>query len=265
MSRILISGAAGSIGSELVRQLHKNNKLYCFDLNESGLADIMNEFDVPGRVGDVRNSETVRDIYSDFKPEIVYHAAAYKCVDMMEAIPLEAIMTNIIGTYNMIENAKKWECMKKFVFISSDKAVNSNSIMGKTKSVGESLIRNAGKGFISVRFGNVLDSRGSLLPTWRRQHKNGLPLTITDIRMERYFMTIPDAVSLVREASKQKEGLLIMEMGEKRKILDLKTELYGNYPHKIIGIRAGETLSEELMTVEEKKRAIKKGKFYFIK
>lgn len=262
--RILITGAAGSIGSELVRQLYKDNDLYLLDFNESSLYDLMLELHVPGRVGDIRDKYTVRDVFSDFKPQVVFHAAAYKCVNMMEAMPLEAIQTNVLGTYNLIDTAKRWECVERFVFISSDKAVHSNSVMGQTKRLGESLTRNAGKGYISVRFGNVLGSRGSLLKIWERQFREGKPLSITDERMERYFMSINEAVSLVLKASTEEEGLVIMDMGKSKKIIDLKHELYPDYPIEVIGIRPGETLTEELMTLEEKSRAIKNDKYWTI-
>jgi FlaA1/EpsC-like NDP-sugar epimerase len=262
--RILITGAAGSIGSEIVRQLYKDNSVYCLDINESSLYDLMEELGVPGRVGDIRDVRTVRDVFSDFKPQVVFHAAAYKCVNMMETVPLEAINTNVIGTHNIIDYAKRWECVEKVVFISSDKAVHSNSVMGMTKRLGETLTRNGGKGFIAVRFGNVLGSRGSLLKIWERQHAKGEPLTITDERMERYFMSIPDAVELVLKAAEMESGLVIMDMGQPKKIIDLKNELYGDYPYKVIGIRPGETLDERLMTIEEEQKAIKIDKFYVI-
>lgn len=262
--RILITGSAGSIGAELVRQLAPSNHIYCLDQNESGLADLMEELKVAGRVGDIRDEITIRDVFSDFKPQIVFHAAAYKCVNMMEVFPLEAIQTNIMGTHILVSTAKRWECVTKFINISSDKAVNSFSVMGQSKRMAESLVRNAGKNFVSVRFGNVMDSNGSLLRIWQRQHAKGLPLSITDVRMERYFMSIPEAVKLVLKAAKFESGLVIMNMGDKKKVIDLKKELYGDYPHKFIGIRPGETLSETLMTDEEKRRAVKNGEFYII-
>lgn len=267
--RILIFGAAGSIGSELTRQLYKNNKVYCVDFNEVALLELMNELDIKGRVGDIRNENTVKDIYSDIKPQVVFNAAAYKCVNMMEYVPLEAIQTNILGTYYLIEKAKKWECVEKFVFISTDKAVNSTSIMGASKRFGEIMVKNAG--FISVRFANVLGSRGSLIPIWQEQIDKQKPITITDERMERYMMTIEEAVDLVIKAAEVGKGgeIFVLDMGKSVNILDFAKKILKearlDNPIEHIGIRDGEVLSESLMTVEEEKRAIKNGKFFIIK
>lgn len=268
--RILITGGAGSIGSELVRQLYKRNKIYILDINESGIFDLTDELDsknVTGRVGDIRDYATVKDVFDDFKPQIVFNAAAYKHVPLMEYTPLEAIQTNVIGHHNLVHTARTWECVEKFIFVSTDKVVSSRSIMGATKRLSEVVTLNQGKGYIVVRFGNVLDSRGSLLSIWRRQHRAGQPLTITDARMERYFMSIPDAARLVIEAARMGNGgeIFIMDMGEKKNILKLKKELYPKYPHKIIDIRPGETLTEDLMFEEEKRRASKIGNFYVIR
>lgn len=268
--RILITGGAGSIGSELVRQLYKDNKIYILDINESGIFDLTDELSSPnvtGRVGDIKDYATVKDVFDDFKPQIVFNAAAYKHVPLMEYTPMEAIQTNVVGHYNLVHVAKTWECVEKFVFVSTDKVVSSRSVMGATKRLSEIITLNQGKGFIVVRFGNVLDSRGSLLSIWRRQHRMKQNLTITDARMERYFMSIPDAVSLLIEACNRGEGeeIFIMDMGEKKRIIDLKEELYPGYPYEIIGLRPGETLTEELMFEEEKPRASKQDKFYVIK
>jgi FlaA1/EpsC-like NDP-sugar epimerase len=267
--RILITGAAGSIGSELVRQLCKTNTVYGVDLNESGLADLMGELNFPGRVGDIRDDTTVRDIFSDFKPQIVYHAAAYKHVTAMELVPREAINTNIIGTLNLIENAKRWECVEKFVFISTDKAVQSTSIMGATKRVGEIIVRNQGKGFVVVRFGNVLGSRGSVIPIWQRQINQGKNITVTSPEMTRYMMTIEQAVDLVVQASEKGKGgeIFCLDMGEKINVLSLaKAIVKGTSTGiDIIGLRPGEQLTETLMSLEEEALAIKEGNFYVIR
>jgi FlaA1/EpsC-like NDP-sugar epimerase len=269
--RILITGCAGSIGSELTRQLSKNNKVFGIDINESGLFDIQQETKCFGRVGDIKDKNTVFDIFSDFKPQLIFHAAAYKHVPLMEKYPIEAIQTNILGTWNVISEAKRWECLEKFVFISSDKAVHANSIMGATKRMGEVMVKNQGKEFCVVRFGNVLGSRGSLITIWEKQINEGKPITITDEKMFRYFMTIEEACELVIKASIISKGgeIFILDMGKKIKILDLAKELIKNIgeniPIKIIGKREGEVLEEKLMFSEEEARAIKKDKFFIIK
>lgn len=270
--RIIVTGGAGSIGSELVRQLAQDNKIFILDNNETGAFDLAEELKQDGlwveaRVGDVRDKETVRDLFEDFKPQYVFHCAAYKHVTPMETYPLEAINTNILGTYNVMHEAKRWECLEKFVFISTDKVVNGQSIMGATKKVGEIMIRNQGKGFIAVRFGNVLGSRGSVIPLWQNQINKGKPITITDKRMKRYMMSIPEAVNLVIEASQVGKGgeCFILDMGKQVNILELAEKILGKNKIKMIGIRPGETLEEKLMTLEEEKIAIKKGRFYIIK
>lgn len=274
--RILITGGGGSIGSELVRQLCKHNKIFILDFNETATFDLTEELKLKGhwvycRVGDIRNKETVDDVFSDFKPEIIFHAAAYKHVTPMQNYPEEAVQTNIIGTLNLIRAAKRWECVKKFVFISTDKSIHSNSIMGATKRVGEIMVKNQGKGFIVVRFGNVLGSRGSVIPLWQNSINKGEPLNVTDERMERYFMTIPQACELVVEASEIGKGgeIIILDMGKPVNVLEVAKRVLeesgSNVGIKMIGIRPGETLNEKLMTEEEEKIAIKKGKFYIIK
>ena len=268
--RILITGVAGSIGSEIARQLAPNNHIYGVDINETGLYDLIGETGISGRVGDIRDENTVRDIFSDIKPHIVYHAGAYKHVTPMEWHPLEAIKTNIYGTYNIIHYAKVYP-VDKFVFISTDKAVDSHSIMGATKRVGEIMVRNQKKGFVVVRFGNVMGSRGSVIPIWQKQIDNGRSITVTDPNMERYMMTIPQAVELVIEAGRMGEGgeIIVLDMGKRHNILELAKRVVQesgtDTEIKMIGMREGESLVEEIMFEEEKKRAIKKGKFYVIK
>lgn len=274
--RILITGGSGSIGSELVRQLAPNNKIFILDQNETGAFDLREElkqegFWVHSRTGDVRDLLVVRDVFEDFKPQYVFHAAALKHVTPNEEYPLEAIQTNIIGTYNVMSESKRWDCLEKFVFISTDKVINSNSIMGATKRVGEIMVKNQGEKFIAVRFGNVLGSRGSVIPLWQKQIEEGKPLTITDKRMFRYMMSIPEACSLVIEAADTGRGgeIFIMDMGTPVNVLELAKEILGkaesNVGIKEIGIRPGETLDEKLMTEEEEKIAIKKGNFFIIK
>jgi len=269
--RILITGNAGSIGSELTRQLVKDNKVFGIDINESGFFDIQQETGCFGRVGDVKDKATVFDIFSDFKPEVVIVAHAYKHVPLMEKYPIEAIQTNIIATWNVISEAKRWECLEKFVFISSDKAVSSQSIMGATKRMGEMLTKNQGKGFCAVRFGNVLSSRGSLINIWEKQIKQGKNITVTDKKMQRYFMTIQEACQLVIEAAEDSTGgeIYVLDMGKPINIHKLAEKLVKDMQVdnkiEIIGIRDGETLNEGLMFEEESRRAIKKSKFFIIK
>jgi len=265
--RVLVAGGSGSIGSELVRQLAPNNKIFVLDNNESGVFDICNELSdywVKPRVGDIRDRDAIKDLFEDFKPQIVINAAALKHVIYSHLYPRDYIDTNIIGNLNLVEEAKRWECLEKFVFISTDKAVSSNSIMGCTKRASEIIVKCQGKGFCSVRFGNVIGSRGSLYTIWDKQVKEGKPITVTDKRMQRYFMTIQEACQLVIEAAEESVGgeTFILNMGEKKNIYELAKKY--NHPIEITGIRPGETLTEELMFEEEKERAIKKSKFFII-
>ena len=267
--RILITGGAGSIGSELCRQLFKTNRIYALDINEMGLHELKTDLGIPVRVGDIRNKETLRNVFDDFKPQVVFHAAAYKSVDMMEYVPEEAIDTNVKGTYNVLSYSKIYE-VDRFIFISTDK-VNTNSIMGSTKKLGEIMTRNSGKGYTAVRFANVMGSRGSLLEIWQRQINENKPITVTDEKMERYFMTIPEAVTLVTKATELGEGgeTICFQVGRPVKIIDLAKEIVQrlgrDIPIKIIGNRGGEALSEKLLTDEEERVAIKKGDFWIIK
>lgn len=272
---ILITGGAGSIGSELVRQLSPHNRIFILDINETGFFDLMNEekakgYWVHGRVGNIRDEDTLEDVFSDFKPDMVFHAAAYKHVTPMEWYPIEAVNTNIIGTTNLIKYAKKYE-VKKFVFISTDKAVQSSSIMGATKRVSEVITRNQGKGFVVVRFGNVLGSRGSVIPIWQKQIEENRPLTVTHPEMNRYMMTIEEAVNLVIQAAQMGTGgeIICLDMGKKIKILDLAKSILGKagLPEniKIMGLRPGEQMTEKLMYEEEEAVAVKEGNFFIIK
>jgi FlaA1/EpsC-like NDP-sugar epimerase len=269
--RILIAGGAGSIGSELVRQLCKDNKVFVLDISENayGLSQELSQqgYWVKPRIGDIRNKDTIQDLFEDFKPQIVINAGAYKEVPPLEIYPKEAIDTNVYGNYNLLHEAQRWECLEKFIFISTDKVVSSNSIMGATKRLSEIMTKNAG--FTVVRFGNVMGSRGSLIPIWQKQSDNGLPLTITDSRMERYFMTIPEACELVVKAIEDTKGgeIYIMKMGKKYNILELAKEIVKKTGQEIktIGMRPGETLTEELMFEEEKLKAEEKGNFWVIK
>lgn len=268
--RCIVFGGAGSIGSELVVQLAQANKVYIVDTNESALFDLTDSLkgDVWGRVGDIRDYKTIQDVFADFKPQIVFNAAALKHVPLMEYTPLEAIQTNVLGHYNLIHVAKTWECLERFIYISTDKVVSSNSIMGATKRLGEVITKNMGG--IVVRFGNVMGSRGSLLTIWQRQMDRGEPLIVTHEDMERYMMSIPEAVKLVLEATENgKPGeIWVMEMKKKHNIKRLAEKIIAetNYENgfEITGIRPGETLSEEIMFAEERARAVKRGSFWVL-
>ena|SRR3990167_342048 len=259
MSKILVTGAAGSIGSELVRQLHKDHTLYALDIDESGVHDLYVHFGVVGRVGDIRDYDTVDDVFADFKPDVVYHAAAYKHVETMEVVPLEAIKTNVIGTYNFLHCAKRYE-VETFKFISTDKVVNAKSVMGQTKKLAETMVIN--QGYTAVRFGNVLGSRGSVIPIWQRQMDEGKPLTVTHEKMERYLMSMEEAVKLVIEA--EGAGIWVLDMKKKVNILALAEQIAKGHPIEMTGRRPGETLNEKLMTEEEERSAVKQGNYYVL-
>lgn len=269
--RILITGMGGSIGSELARQLAPQNKIFGIDINETAVYRVREELKQKGywvhsRTGDMRNRATLSDVFEDFKPQIVYHCAALKNVTPSEEYPREAIDTNILGTDNVIAEAKRWECLEKFVFISTDKVVNAKCIMGITKKCAEGLVTRAGEKFVAVRFGNVLHSSGSVLEIWQKQHNAKQPLTVTDPKMTRYTMTIPEAVSLVIKAGeKGKNGQVwIMDMGEPKTILEMKRLFFPKDKYIVIGSRPGEAMEEKIMSQEEILVAKKKGAFYVI-
>ena len=281
-SCVLITGACGSIGSEIVRQVanYGASKIVLFDQAETPMHDISLEMkkDHPGAhielfMGDVRNRERVEEAFEKFRPRFVFHAAAYKHVPMMEINPSEAILTNVMGTRNVADLALKYN-VYKFVMISTDKAVNPTNVMGCTKRLAEiycqSLFCDAqrqGKKtqFITTRFGNVLGSNGSVIPIFRKQIAAGGPVTVTHKEIIRYFMTIPEACSLVLEAGCMGSGgeIYIFDMGEPVKIYDLARRmisLAGLKPDvdiKIeeIGLRPGEKLYEELLNDKEKTTA----------
>lgn len=265
---ILITGAAGSIGSEICRKisLYNYKKLILVDNAESALYDIQQEFrqqgleNIDAIVADVRNRNRIDQIFNQYKPKIIFHAAAYKHVPLMESNPFEAVSVNIGGTKNVADIAVK-HSVDKFVLISTDKAVNPTNVMGATKRIAELYATCLkGKGhtkFITTRFGNVLGSNGSVIPLFKRQIEKGGPLTVTHKDITRYFMTIPEACQLVLEAAAMGNGgeIFVFDMGEPIKIFNLATNmiiLSGlRYPEdidiKITGLRPGEKIYEELL------------------
>ena len=272
--RILITGAAGSIGSELVRQvlLFNPGQLVLVDQAESPLYEVELELknDFPLKsfeivIGDVRNEVRMRNVFNTFKPQLVFHAAAYKHVPMMEHNPAEAVMANIAGTKTVADLAVDFG-VEKFVLVSTDKAVNPTNVMGASKRVAEIYVQSLGNKnettrFVTTRFGNVLGSNGSVIPLFRKQIENGGPVTVTDPEVTRFFMTIPEACQLVLEAGAMGKGgeIFIFDMGEPVKIVDLAKkmiQLSGLEPDRDIkiqfsGLRPGEKLYEELLATSE--------------
>ena len=267
---VLITGAAGSIGAELCRQIARFRPaaIVGFDVAESPLFEIDGEMrhahsDVPffAEIGNVQNPARLGEVFRRHRPSLVYHAAAYKHVPLMEENPFEAIENNIFGTHNVARAAI--ECgVASFILISSDKAVRPTSIMGATKRVSELLLQslqNGGTQFIAVRFGNVLDSNGSVFPIFKKQIAAGGPVTVTHPDMRRYFMTIPEACQLVLQASAIGVGgqICVLDMGRLVKIVDLARhmiELAGLRPNvdikiEFTGMRPGEKLYEELTSI----------------
>lgn len=270
---VLVTGGGGSIGSEICRQLagHGVGKLIIFDIYENNAYSIQKQLeweypslDMEVLIGSVRNESRVEDVFKTYHPEIVFHAAAHKHVPLMEDSPNEAIKNNVIGTYLTAQMASRYHA-SKFILISTDKAVNPTNIMGASKRLCEMVIQMIGKRsateFAAVRFGNVLGSNGSVIPLFRRQIEHGGPVTVTHPDIIRYFMTIPEAVSLVLEAGAYaKNGeIFVLNMGEPVKIDDLARNmirLSGYEPDvdimiKYTGLRPGEKLYEELLMNEE--------------
>ncbi len=265
---ILVTGAAGSIGSELSRKLtkYKYKKLILLDIAESALYDLQQELKREGIqnfevvVADVRDAERVSYIFETYKPKIVFHAAAYKHVPLMENSPYEAVRVNVIGTKNIADFSVK-HGISKFVLISTDKAVNPTNVMGATKRVAEMYVNCLrGKGetkFITTRFGNVLGSNGSVIPLFKKQIEAGGPLTVTHKDITRYFMTISEASLLVLEAAAMGSGgeIFVFDMGKSVKIFELAKNMIFlsgfSYPEeidiKITGLRPGEKIYEELL------------------
>lgn len=270
---ILITGAAGSIGSELCRQLVQFSPklLAALDWSENGLFELDQELSGLSRsnnfrciISNIQDRSQVQDLVRKLKPHIIFHAAAFKHVPLLEEYVLEAIRNNIFGTENVAKIAYE-EGVEKFIFISTDKAVDPKNVMGATKLIGEHIITRlnnlGGTEYIAVRFGNVLESHGSVVPIFRKQIANGGPVTVTDSRMMRYMMTIPEAVQLVLQSVMIGNGgeILTLNMGEQIRIVELAQcmiQLAGFIPNedikiKLTGIRPGEKLEERLITSQE--------------
>lgn len=281
---ILVTGAGGSIGSEICRQIikfnprklillgHGENSIYTIDMELRQKVPLYSEI-IPV-IADIQDRNRIFDIVSEFKPNVIYHAAAHKHVPLMEYNPMEAVKNNIYGTKNVAEAADTFG-VDYFVMISTDKAVNPPNIMGATKRFAEMIIQNLAKSsntkFAAVRFGNVLGSRGSVVPLFKKQIAAGGPVTITDVRMTRYFMTIPEASRLVIQAGTLASGgeVFVLDMGEPVKVVDLARKLIrlSGYTEEEIGIietgiRPGEKLYEELMNESEKQSEVIYPKIY---
>ena len=271
---VLVTGGGGSIGSELCRQIATANpkQLIIFDIYENNAYDIQLELkhrhpdlNLVALIGSVRNTKRMNSVMKTYRPEIVFHAAAHKHVPLMEDSPNEAIKNNVLGTYKTSVAAAKYG-VNKFVLISTDKAVNPTNIMGASKRLCEMVVqmmdrRSEGTSFVAVRFGNVLGSNGSVIPLFKKQIAQGGPVTVTDKRVIRYFMTIPEAVALVLQASYYAKGgeIFVLEMGEPVKIDDMARNLIRlsgytpdvDIPVVYTGLRPGEKLYEEMLMREE--------------
>lgn len=281
---VLVTGAGGSIGSELCRQLANYNpgKLIALDIYENNVFYLQNELkeafpklDIVTLIGSVRDVSRLEYIFSTYKPDIVYHAAAHKHVPLMEGSPNEAVKNNVFGTLNVVCEADKYG-VSRFVLISTDKAVNPTNVMGATKRICEMIIqyydKTSNTEFVAVRFGNVLGSNGSVIPVFRKQIESGGPVTVTHPEIIRYFMTIPEAVSLVLQAGTYARGgeIFVLDMGEPVKVLNLAENmirLSGHVPYEDIdieftGLRQGEKIYEELLMGEEGIAKTKNNKIF---
>ena len=281
---VLVTGGGGSIGSELCRQIaiNKPKRLVIIDIYENTTYNIQNELirkhknlDLKVYIGSVRDKRTIDELINKEKPNVIFHAAAHKHVPLMEDSPKEAIKNNVFGTYNVAQAAINND-VEKFVFISTDKAVNPTNVMGASKRLCEMMIQAMDSisetDFVAVRFGNVLGSNGSVIPLFKKQIAEGGPVTVTHEEVIRYFMTIPEAVSLVIQAGAMANGgeIFILDMGKPVKILDLAEDVirlsgfepYTEIPIKIVGLRPGEKLFEELLMDEEGITATKHDKIF---
>lgn len=281
---VLVTGGGGSIGSELCRQIIKYNpeRLVILDIYENNLYDIEMELkgDYPKArieavVASVRDKARLQEVFNEFKPQIVFHAAAHKHVPLMENSPLEAIKNNVFGTYNVVNCADEFK-VEKFVLISTDKAVNPTNIMGASKRLCEMIVQAKNKvsktEYVAVRFGNVLGSNGSVIPLFKKQIEKGGPVTVTHKEITRFFMTIPEAVQLILQAVTYAHGgeIFVLDMGEPVKIYDLAVSLIKllgyepdvDIPIQITGLRPGEKLYEEILMEEEGLQATKHNKIF---
>lgn len=270
---VLVTGGGGSIGSELCRQIAKCHpkKLIILDIYENNAYDISQDLirkygeklDIAVEIASVRDRERLECVFAHYRPDLVFHAAAHKHVPLMEHSNCEAIKNNVMGTYNTADMAEKYG-VGKFILISTDKAVNPTNIMGASKRMCEMVVQcrtDSATSFVAVRFGNVLGSNGSVIPLFRRQIESGGPITITDKRIIRYFMTIPEASQLVMQAGAiaQRGELFVLDMGKPVKIIDLAENMIrfsGMVPYEDIdivevGLRPGEKLYEELLVKSE--------------
>ena len=271
---IMVTGGSGSIGSELCRQIasHMPKQLIIFDIYENSTYELelelrhkYPELNLISLIGSVRDKVKVEEVFKTYRPEIVFHAAAHKHVPLMETSPNEAVKNNVFGTYNCCKMADKYKT-QKFILISTDKAVNPTSTMGATKRICEMIVQSMNEiseitEFVAVRFGNVLGSNGSVIPLFKKQIAAGGPVTVTDKNITRYFMTIPEAVSLVLQAGAYAKGgeIFVLDMGKPVKIYDLAVNLIklsGYTPNvdmkiEIVCLRPGEKLYEELLMDEE--------------
>jgi len=269
---VLVTGAAGSIGSEICRQVIQYNPrhIIMLDQAESPMYDLQFELNneepykhiaVPKDfiVGNVKDAVKMEEVFKKFKPQVIYHAAAYKHVPLMESFPYEAVFVNVFGTKNIADLAIKYGA-EKFVMISTDKAVNPTNVMGATKRIAEiyTQSRNSATKFVTTRFGNVLGSNGSVIPLFKKQLAHGGPLTVTSRDIIRYFMTIPEACSLVLEAGSigEDDDIFVFDMGKPVKIYDLASKMIKlshvpNVHIEITGLRPGEKLYEELLATKE--------------
>ncbi|NLZ55320.1 MAG: polysaccharide biosynthesis protein [Clostridiaceae bacterium] len=284
---VLVTGGGGSIGSELCRQVARHNPrlLIIFDIYENSIYEIQMELEhvhpelnLLTLIGSVRDLPRIENLFATYRPEIVFHAAAHKHVPLMEASPVEAIKNNVFGTLNLCLCADRYK-VRKFVQVSTDKAVNPTNVMGASKRLCEMIIQSINPhsqtDFVAVRFGNVLDSNGSVVPLFRKQIAAGGPVTVTHPEVIRFFMTIPEAVSLILQAGAYAHGgeIFVLDMGDPVKILDLARNmilLSGLQPDvdidiEFIGLRPGEKLYEELLMDSEGMRRTENKKIFIAK